>query len=58
MIYPTVAEVVKADHEQICRWWSLLDSPETPYQERVMNLIFKKLQALGGVTPELSEKIE
>jgi hypothetical protein len=57
LTYPTIADVVKADHEQICRWWKSLESPETPQEERVMDLIFKKLQALGGLTPEISRKI-
>ena len=57
MNYPSIAEVVRADREQVCGWWKLLKSPETPMEERVMNLIFKKLTALGGYSPELAEKI-
>lgn len=56
MSYPTIAEVVKADREQIGRWWSSLPSPETPMEERVMNLIFKKFHVLGGYAPELVGK--
>jgi hypothetical protein len=40
--------VVKADHQQICRWWNSLESPQTPMEERVMNLIFKKFPVLGA----------
>lgn len=56
MQYPTIAEVVRADREQICRWWTTLTPPETPMQERVMNLIFKKFTALGGTPPEIARK--
>jgi hypothetical protein len=48
MQYPTIAEVVKADHEKICQWWDSLESPQTLMQERVMNLIFKKFHVLGA----------
>jgi hypothetical protein len=53
MNYPTIAEVVIADREQICLWWKSLRSPETPMEERVMNLIFKKFSVLGGDVPEV-----
>jgi hypothetical protein len=56
MQYPTISEVVKADREQICQWWSSLKSPETPMEERVMNLIFKKFNVLGGYVPEILRK--
>jgi hypothetical protein len=56
MKYPLIAEVVRADREQVCGWWKLLKSPQTPMEERVMNLIFKKLTALGGYSPELAEE--
>ena len=56
MSYPTIAEVVRADREQVCWWWSSLQSPETPMEERIMNLIFKKFHVLGGYAPEIPEK--
>lgn len=56
MQYPTIAEVVAADREQICIWWSSLKSPETPMQERIINLIFKKFTALGGSPTEIARK--
>jgi len=56
MQYPTISEVVKADREQISRWWSSLESPETVMEERVMNLIFKKFNVLGGYVPEILRK--
>jgi hypothetical protein len=57
MEYPTIAEVVKADREQICRWWSSLETPQTPMDERVMNLIFKKFHVLGGCVPEITARV-
>jgi hypothetical protein len=57
MKYPTVAEVVAADQEQISFWWLFLQEPETPAEERVLDLIFKKYYANGGlVVPEISER--
>ena len=48
MHYPTVAEVVAADREQVSFWWHLLPDPKSPIEERVMDLIFKKFCANGG----------
>ena len=57
MEYPSIAEVVKADREQICRWWTSLETPQTPMEERVMNLIFKKFHVLGGYVPKFTGKV-
>jgi hypothetical protein len=54
MNYPTTAEVIAADHDQISLWWHFLQDPETPEQERAMDLIFKKYYVNGGfIEPEL-----
>jgi hypothetical protein len=57
MEYPTIAEVVRAHREQICHWWASLETPQTPMEERVMNLIFKKFHVLGGYVPETTTKV-
>jgi len=40
--YPSIAEVVAADQEQVSLWWHSLSDPKTPLEERAMDLIFKK----------------
>ena len=58
MKYPTVAEVVSADNEQIAFWWHFLQEPESPAEERVMDLIFKKFYVNGGfIAPEFRKKV-
>jgi hypothetical protein len=58
MNYPAIPEVIKADCEQICRWWRFLKGPETTMQDRVMHLIFNKFNTLGGYIAENIKKIE
>ena len=48
MHYPTVAEVVAADQEQVSFWWHFLPDPKNAIEEHVMDLIFKKFYANGG----------
>jgi len=54
----TISEVIKADCEQICRWWRFLQGPEIAMQDRVVHLIFKKFNTLGGYIAENIKKIE
>ena len=54
--YPTIAEVIAADQEQVCLWWHSLSDPKTPLEERVMDLIFKKRYVTGGFTPDLVKR--
>jgi hypothetical protein len=51
--YPTIAEVIAADQEQVSFWWHLLPDPKTPLEERVMDLVFKKFYVTGGFAPDL-----
>jgi hypothetical protein len=46
--YPSIAEVVAADREQVAFWWRFLPEPNTPEEERALDLIFKKCCATGG----------
>ena len=71
MEYPTIEEVEKASHEQICRWWRFLKSPgqsaigkgrplfeEIGQREMlVMNRIAERLKEFGGFTPTISKRI-
>lgn len=47
LTYPTKAEVVAADRKQLLAWWNELKDPHTDYECRVLDLIVKKLNALG-----------
>lgn len=69
MNYPTLDEVEKANHEQICRWHRFLPSPgqnfiekpefEAKLQEEclIQTRIGEKLKAFGGFTPAISKLI-
>jgi hypothetical protein len=54
--YPTIAEVIAADQEQVSFWWHSLSDPKTPLEERVMDLIFKKFYVTGGFAPNLVKR--
>jgi hypothetical protein len=58
MKYPSIAEVVAADQEQVSVWWHSLSDPKTPAEERVMDLVFKKFYTSGGfIEPELAKRV-
>ena len=58
MKYPSIAEVVAADQEQVSVWWHFLSDPKTPAEERVLDLVFKKFQVSGGfIEPELAKRV-
>jgi hypothetical protein len=54
--FPTVAEVEKADAEQLARWYRFL-LPADAEQEKVLQKISATLKGKGGMTPALSRKI-
>ncbi len=54
--FPTIAEVEKADAEQLARWYRFL-LPADAAQEKIMEKISAALKAKGGMTPALSRKI-
>jgi hypothetical protein len=54
--FPTIAEVQKADVEQLARWYRFL-LPKGAEQRKVMEKISAALKAKGGMTPALSRKI-
>lgn len=63
MKYPTVEEVQKATHMELCRWYRFLPSPgmsAPKYSEqeaKVMLLIADRLEGFGGFTPEISKAL-
>lgn len=56
-IFPTEAQVEKADREQLARWYRFLPAGETPAQRKLMDRIAERFKKSGGMTPELSAKI-
>ena len=58
MKYPNIAEVIAADQEQVSFWWNFLPDPQTPAEERVLDLVFMKFLVNGGVLePELVKRV-
>ena len=54
---PTLEEVEKASHEQLCIWWRFLPSHQFPsgtIGERLKERLFEEF---GGFTPEISKRI-
>jgi hypothetical protein len=54
--FPTIAEVEKADAEQLARWYRFL-LPADAAQERIVEKISAALKAKGGMSSALSRKI-
>jgi hypothetical protein len=55
--FPTMEEVEKADHEQLAKWYRFLPCGETTEQQKIMDRIEERFKKLGGMTPELSDRI-
>ena len=54
--FPTLADVQKADIEQLARWYRFLLA-EDAEQQKILELVSAALKAKGGMTPALSRKI-
>ncbi len=50
-------EVESADREQLARWFRFLPAGESPEQQKIMKRLRERFDALGGMTPKLSQKI-
>lgn len=57
MDYPTLREVGSADRLQLAGWYRHLPFPENDRQHDVLALIFRRFEAMGGMTEELSKAI-
>jgi hypothetical protein len=55
--YPTIEEVERANRDQLARWYRFLPSGETEADQKIMKRIAERFEKLGGMTPELSNKI-
>lgn len=69
MMYPTLEQVEKASHLELCRWYRFLPSPgefaigkdnfsEVMEQEaKVMGRVVDRVKDFGGFTPEISKTL-
>jgi hypothetical protein len=55
--FPTMEQVEKADHEQLAKWYRFLPSGDTKEHQKIADRIEKRFKQLGGMTPELSDRI-
>lgn len=55
--FPTLAEVEKANHEQLARWYRFLPSGDTQEQFKIQDRISERLKQKGGMTDAVSQKI-
>lgn len=55
--FPTIEEVQRAGKEQLARWYRFLPSGETPADQEIMKRIAQRFEKLGGMTPELRERL-
>ena len=55
--FPTMAQVEKADHEELARWFRFLPSGDTREQQEIQDRIGERFKALGGMTSAMSKKI-
>jgi hypothetical protein len=49
--------VEKVSYEQLAWWYRFLPSGDTPGQKKIMDRMAVRFKKLGGMTPELSERI-
>jgi hypothetical protein len=56
-MYPTIEQVIAADHYQFCEWYRFLPSPVNSDESAIMLLIHEGFYRFGGFTPEMSKQI-
>ncbi len=54
--FPTIAQVEKASHEDLARWYRFL-LPNGKEQQAILDKIAERFKKLGGMTPEISTRI-
>jgi hypothetical protein len=55
--FPTMEQVEKATLEQLGWWYRFLPSGDTPEHRKIMDRMEQRFIKLGGMTPELSNRI-
>jgi hypothetical protein len=54
--FPTMEQVNKADKEQLAKWYRFLLGT-TAEERKTLRRVAQRLKELGGMSPELSQKI-
>jgi len=54
--FPTTEQIMGADVLSIARWYRFLRA-RTPLEAAMVNLVARRLNEMGGMTPELSKEI-
>jgi hypothetical protein len=54
--FPTMEQVNKADKEQLAKWYRFLLGT-TADERKTLRRVAQRLKELGGMSPELSQKI-
>ena len=54
--FPTLEQVNKADKEQLAKWYRFLLGT-TAEERKTLRRVAQRLKELGGMSPELSQKI-
>ncbi len=54
--FPTIQQVEKASREELARWYRFLLGTNDE-QRKILHRVSKRLEQLGGMSPELSKKI-
>lgn len=55
--YPNLSQVLTADRQTICGWYRHLPSPEGGEQQAIMQAVYERFHAMGGMTPAISKAI-
>lgn len=55
--YPNKEQIEQATQVQLARWMRFLRFAETDEESKLIDLIDKRFQELGGMTPEISKLI-
>jgi chemotaxis regulatin CheY-phosphate phosphatase CheZ len=57
--FPSMDRVEKADHEQLARWSEYMPlGLENDEMKQIVQRIEERLNAFGGITPEIRTKID
>ena len=55
--FPTMEQVEKGDKIQLAKWYRFLPAGSTAEQQKIMDRIVARFEKLGGMTPQISDKI-
>jgi hypothetical protein len=55
--FPKMAQVEDASREELAKWYRFLPSGDTDEQQRIMDRIAERFEAVGGMDAVLSKQI-